>query len=250
MRAMKRQVVLTVSESKRLIAKGVAALPEVRRAMEEGMVVVATGTTNAYVLEELWGEAFDKRRYRSGMTTPKEPERLEEPQEEPIPDVVFRKGVAAEELNRYNAVEHMGKGDVYIKGANALDYLCGVAGVLIGSPTGGTVGAVLGSIIGKKINLVIPIGLEKLVYEDINMLSLLASEDDSEGPSLWPITGTIVTEIEALETLTGVEAHLYAAGGIAGAEGAVRLLIEGTEEQVEQALELVESIKGEPRYLL
>jgi len=247
---MKRQVVLTVSESKRLIAKGVAALPEVRRAMEEGMVVVATGTTNAYVLEELWGEAFDKRRYRSGMTTPKEPERLEEPQEEPIPDVVFRKGVAAEELNRYNAVEHMGKGDVYIKGANALDYLCGVAGVLIGSPTGGTVGAVLGSIIGKKINLVIPIGLEKLVYEDINMLSLLASEDDSEGPSLWPITGTIVTEIEALETLTGVEAHLYAAGGIAGAEGAVRLLIEGTEEQVEQALELVESIKGEPRYLL
>ena len=250
MRAMKRQVVLTVSESKRLIAKGVAALPEVRRAMEEGMVVVATGTTNAYVLEELWGEAFDKRRYRSGMTTPKEPERLEEPQEEPIPDVVFRKGVAAEELNRYNAVEHMGKGDVYIKGANALDYLCGVAGVLIGSPTGGTVGAVLGSIIGKKINLVIPIGLEKLVYEDINMLSLLASEDDSEEPSLWPITGTIVTEIEALETLTGVEAHLYAAGGIAGAEGAVRLLIEGTEEQVEQALELVESIKGEPRYLL
>jgi len=250
MRAMKRQVVLTVSESKRLIAKGVAALPEVRRAMEEGMVVVATGTTNAYVLEELWGEAFDKRRYRSGMTTPKEPERLEEPQEEPIPDVVFRKGVAAEELNRYNAVEHMGKGDVYIKGANALDYLCGVAGVLIGSPTGGTVGAVLGSIIGKKINLVIPIGLEKLVYEDINMLSLLASEDDSEGPSLWPITGTIVTEIEALETLTGVEAHLYAVGGVAGAEGAVRLLIEGTEEQVEQALELVESIKGEPRYLL
>jgi len=247
---MKRQVVLTVSEAKRLIAKGVAALPEVRRAMEEGMVVVATGTTNAYVLEELRGEAFDKRRYRSGITTPKAPERLEEPQEEPIPDIVFRKGVVAEELNRYNAVEHMGKGDVYIKGANALDYLCGVAGVLIGSPTGGTVGAVLGSIIGKKINLVIPVGLEKLVYEDINMLSLLASEDDSEGPSLWPITGTIVTEIEALETLTGVEAYLYAAGGIAGAEGAVRLLIEGTEEQVEQALKLVESIKGEPRYLL
>ena len=76
---MKRQVVLTVSESKRLIAKGVAALPEVRRAMEEGMVVVATGTTNAYVLEELWGREFDKRRYRSGVTAPKEPERHGEP---------------------------------------------------------------------------------------------------------------------------------------------------------------------------
>ena len=158
--------------------------------------------------------------------------------------------MVAEELNRYNAVEHMGRGDVYIKGANALDYIGGVAGVLIGSLTGGTVGAVLGNIIGKKINLVIPIGLEKLVYEDINMLSLLASEEDFEGPSMWPITGTIVTEIEALEILTGVEAHLYAAGGTAGAEGAVRLLIEGTEEQVQEALRFVESIKGEPRYLL
>lgn len=52
---MKRQFVLTVSESKRLIAKGVAALPEVKRAMEEGMVVVATGTTNAYVLRNSGG---------------------------------------------------------------------------------------------------------------------------------------------------------------------------------------------------
>lgn len=250
LRTMKRQVVLTVSESKRLIAKGVAALPEVQRAMKEGMVVVATGTTNAYVLEELWGKEFDKRRYRSGITTPTTPEKQEEPQGERIPDIVFRKGEVAEGLDRYNAVEHMGKGDVYLKGANALDYVGGVAGVLIGSPTGGTVGAVLGNIVGKKIDLVIPIGLEKLVYDDINELHWLASQDDSEGPSLWPITGTIVTEIEALGLLTGVDAYLYAAGGVAGAEGAVRLLLEGTEDQVEAALELVESIEGEPRYLL
>ena len=44
---MKKQTVLTVAESKRLIAKGVAALPEIQNAMQEGMVVVATGTTNA-----------------------------------------------------------------------------------------------------------------------------------------------------------------------------------------------------------
>ena len=36
---MKKQVILTVAESKRLIAKGVAALPEVQGAMEAGMVV-------------------------------------------------------------------------------------------------------------------------------------------------------------------------------------------------------------------
>ena len=239
-----------MAESKRLIARGVAALPEVKKAMKGGMVVVATGTTNAYVLEELWGRSIDKRRYRSGITTPREPERHEEPQEEPMPDVVFRKGEVAEELNRYNAVEHMGKGDIYIKGANALDYMGQTAGVLIGSPVGGTLGAVLGQIIGKKIHLIIPIGLEKLVYEDINELHRLAAQGDSEGPSMWPIMGTIITEIEALDILTGVEATLYAAGGIAGAEGAVRLMLMGTQDQVEAALGLIESIKGEPRYLL
>jgi hypothetical protein len=247
---MKRQIVLTVAESKRLIARGVATLPEVQRAMREGTVVVATGTTNSYVLEELMGERIDKRRYRSGITTPDLPEKQATPQGEAIPDVVFRNGKIAKELNRFTAIEQMKKGDVYIKGANALDYVDQVAGVLIGDPKGGTVGAVLGGIIGKQINLVIPVGLEKLVYEDINDLHLLAMEEDYEGPRMWPITGIIVTEIEALEVLAGVYATLYAAGGVAGAEGSVRLMIEGTDKNVDAALELVKSVKGEPRYLL
>ena len=129
---MKRSVVLTVAESKRLIAKGVAALPEVQYAMENGMVVVATGTTNAYVLQEIRGEKFDLRRYRSGITTPDVPEKSKEPIGEPIPDVVYKKGEVVKELNRYNAVKQMGKGDVYIKGANALNYEDQIAGVLIG----------------------------------------------------------------------------------------------------------------------
>ena len=64
------------------------------------------------------------------------------------------------------------------------------------------------------------------------------------------ITGTIITEIEALGILTGVDAYLYAAGGVAGAEGAVRLLLDGTEDEIEEAFKLVEGIQGEPRYLL
>ena len=247
---MKRSVVLTVAESKRLIAKGVAALPEVQYAMENGMVVVATGTTNAYVLQEIRGEKFDLRRYRSGITTPDVPEKSKEPIGEPIPDVVYKKGEVVKELNRYNAVKQMGKGDVYIKGANALNYEDQIAGVLIGGGDGGTVGAVLGSIIGKHIHLVIPIGLEKLVYDDINDLYLLSMEEDYEGPSLWPISGIIITEIEALEILCGVSATLFSAGGVAGAEGSARLLIEGDDDSVNDALELIKSIKGEPRYLL
>ena len=53
-----------------------------------------------------------------------------------------------------------------------------------------------------------------------------------------------------LRTHEHVDAYLYSAGGIAGAEGSVRLLLDGTDEEVEAALKLVESVKGEPRYLL
>jgi len=247
---MKRQFVLTVAESKRLIAKAVAALPEVQRAMKDGTVVVATGTTNAYVLEELWGRKIDKRCYRSGITTPDEPERSPEPQGEKIPDVVFVKGKPEPKYDRVNAVEDMKKGDVYIKGANVLNYDDNVAGILIGGMDGATIGNTIGHIIGKQIQLIIPVGLEKLTYEDINELHLIASEEDYEGPRMWPITGTIVTEIEALAILAGVDAYHYSAGGVAGAEGAVRILVEGTDEEVEETLELVKSIKGEPRYLL
>ena len=78
----------------------------------------------------------------------------------------------------------------------------------------------------------------------------VASDEDYEGPRMWPLTGTIITEIEALAILTGVDAYLYSAGGVAGAEGAVRLLVDGTDEEVEETLKLIKSIKGEPRYLL
>ncbi len=247
---MKREFVLTVAESKRLIAKGVAALPEVIQAMEERTVVVATGTTNAYVLEELWGKKIDKRAYRSGITTPKEPERDPKEQPEKIADKVFIKGKVADEYDRITIGPDLKKGDIYIKGANVINYVDDVAGILIGGKDGATIGKTIGHIIGKQVNLIIPIGLEKLTYEDINGLHLLASEEDFEGPRMWPVVGTIVTEIEALGILTGVDTYLYSAGGIAGAEGAVRLLVEGTEEEVKETLELVESIKGEPRYLL
>jgi hypothetical protein len=247
---MKRQFVLTVSESKRIIAKAVAALPEIQEAMENRTVVVATGTTNAYVLEELWGKKIDKRAYRSGVTTPKEPEKNPEPVSNKIPDVVFIKGEVASQYDRITIAPDLKKGDIFIKGANSLNYDNDIAGILIGGMDGATIGNTIGHIIGKQVHLIIPVGLEKLTYEDINELHLIASDEDYEGPRIWPIVGTIITEIEALDILTGVDAYLYSAGGIAGAEGAVRILIEGTEDEVKETLELIESIKGEPRYLL
>ena len=45
----------TPAESKRLIARAVVAMTPVRRALENGRVIVAGGTTNAYVAEEILG---------------------------------------------------------------------------------------------------------------------------------------------------------------------------------------------------
>jgi hypothetical protein len=57
----------------------------------------------------------------------------------------------------------------------------------------------------------------------------------------------VVTEIEALAFLAGVQARVVGCGGIAGNEGAVILLLEGTPENLEKALQLVQSVKGEPK---
>ena len=53
-------------------------------------------------------------------------------------------------------------------------------------------------------------------------------------------------EIEALELLCGVDAYAVAAGGIAGAEGGLRLLLDGDADAVREAVALVEGIQGEP----
>lgn len=247
---MKRQVIFTVSESKRLIAKAVAAMDVVKKALEDGIIVIAKGSTNSYVVEELLSKKIDKRAYLTGTVTPTKPLTSGMPEPKPMKDIVLVKGVVDESLDRFTAVEKMSKGDVYIKGANALNYKEKVAGILIGSKDGGTIGRTIGHIVGRKINLIIPVGLEKLVYESVWELARKMNSPDSEGPSLMPVTGLIVTEIEALKILTGVDATLVSSGGIAGAEGAVRLLIEGSKEQIEKTLSLLQTIKGEPPLML
>jgi len=244
---MKAEVVLTVSESKRLIARGVAGLPFVQEKMRHGIIVVTTGSTNGCIYEELTGRRIDRRAYITGRTTPAKAKAVW--QTEPLPDLVLVDGKPAPDLNRFTAVDRMQQGDVYIKGANALNYGAGVAGITIGHPTGGTIGGAIGGIIARKLRLLIPVGLEKEVPFDIAEASAMIAEPDEhigQIHALWPVSGLIFTEIEALEELTGVEVYPVGAGGVAGAEGAVRLLLMGTPEVVRAAVDLVESVQGEP----
>lgn len=244
---MRESFSLTVSESKRLIAKGVIEHPLVKRALDEGIVAVCKGTTNAYIVEELLGERIDKCDYVTGATLPAGRSR-EGILSSNLPDVVLKRGQRVE-TTVTEIISEMRAGDVFIKGANALNYQLRQAGILIGHPTGGTIGATYGTIIAARVHLIIPVGLEKSVPVDIFETAKQLNADTGKGPTLFPVAGEIVTEIEALELLTGVVAVPVASGGVAGGEGSVWLAISGSEEQLERAHRLIESVRREPPFI-
>ncbi|HIE50186.1 MAG TPA: hypothetical protein EYP85_00380, partial [Armatimonadetes bacterium] len=146
---MQASVVLTVAESKRLIAQGVAAWPSVQRALQEGLVIIATGTTNAYVVEEILGKSINKAAYVTGRTIPATVDATGR-FPKPMPDVILQRGEVVEGLDRFTAVKQLQPGDVFIKGANALNYERKIAGIAVGHPEGGTVGAAYGPLIARR----------------------------------------------------------------------------------------------------
>jgi hypothetical protein len=243
---------LTVAEGKRLIARGVAALPCVRQAMESGMVAVTKGTTTAYVLEELLGEQVDRMAYVLGKTLPSgHPERAGL-FEGNLTEVVFRRGEVLEGMDLVAGLEQMSAGDVVIKGANALDHARGLVGHLIGHPTGGTMGKVLGSVHGRQLHFVCPVGLEKQVagsLADTSAAVTRAAELAAGSPGLWVIPAEIVTELEAITLLTGACTVQIAAGGVCGAECACWIMASGTPAQIQAVEALIGEVHGEPSLL-
>lgn len=238
---------LTVSESKRLIGKGVARADFVRRAMEEGILAVGSGSTNGYVVEEITGERFDKTQFVTGRTLPHgySGPKLGYTQ----PDLVIRRGerlkVKASEI-----LPEMGPGDLYVKGVNAINYERRQAAVLIGHPAGGGVGAALGIIVARRIRYLHPVGLEKSVSWDLDEAAARLNADrEGRGPTLWVVPGDLFTEIEALRVLAGVEAVPVASGGIGGAEGAVWLALFGDAKALDRAQEVIASVRGEPPFV-
>ena len=60
------------------------------------------------------------------------------------------------------------------------------------------------------------------------------------------VNALVVTEVQALERLSGVQAMAVAGGGIGGCEGARAFVMEGTEEQVKKAFHFVKKVHDEP----
>jgi hypothetical protein len=239
-------IVLNSSESKRLIGKAVAALPEVRSALRRGRVIIGNGTTNAYVAEELLGQPMPKWRFAAGVIAAG---RLD------VTESATRLAPIALKNGRPHAggwVELLGEfdgDDVFIKGGNAIDP-DGNVGVLLASPVGGTVGQMLGGISARGSRLIVPIGLEKLVPDVIEAaahcgIRSTAQTDGTPCGMAVLSQAQVVTELEAFELLAGVDAWHIASGGIDGSEGSVTIAVEGAAPAVEKAFTLAESLSGE-----
>ncbi len=252
---MRIQVGLTPAESKRLIAKAVKKMPEIERALKEGTIIVDKSTTSAHILDELIDESIDLSRYASGIVTPSAACLTHT--DEALSTQVLVNGkpqdVAPSEGIRRSTVfmqmlEKLDEKDVFIKSANALD-MDWNAGVLAATPEGGIIGRTQPVIHRRGVNLLIPVGLEKLIptkIADATREAGIFAMDDSMGLpcDLVPVKGTVITEIEAIKILTGAEAIPISAGGVSGAEGAVTLVIKGSKEQVINAKDIIKSIKG------
>lgn len=241
----KAVVVLHPGAAKRLIARGVAALPQVRRALEEGIVVVTLGTTNAYVVEELLGRPVDKTSHCAGYIGR---ELSAVPGERRGREVVLDHGRPVE-LQPDELLQRLSAGDVVIKGGNLLDPF-GMVGVFMGAPNGGTVGRYMAAAMARGVEIVIPISRLKSVHTPVTELARelgigRVSRSMGFGVGVYPLVGTVVTETEAVESLYGVEARHIASGGVGPGEGAVTLSLSGEEDAVGRAFEELKRLAEE-----
>lgn len=254
-----KQFILTPASGKRLIAKATMEHPAVQAALQSGTVVIVAGTTNGYVAEEILKEigqshGFVRRRFFRGVTLPPfrpttETGRL--PDESEFPgDVVIVKGQWQKGKTIFDIADDLKEGDVVLKGANAINLSRRQAAILIGHPKGGTIAVALQAVVGRRVRLILPVGLEKRVSADLYDLAAKLNLPGARGPRLLPVPGEILTEIEAVSMLTGATAELVAGGGVGGAEGSIWLGVTGDQKQEDEAETLLKSVSIEPLFEL
>jgi hypothetical protein len=210
-------------------------------------LVIIAGSTNGYVAEEVLRsigqeEGFTREGFNRGLTVGP---RSDVKTTYTDIDVIIRHGEWRGGETIYDMVDELKAGDLILKGANAFD-TCGKAACQIGHPKAGTIGMGIQTIFGRRVKLIIPVGIEKRVLGDIDDLVRLSIDPDTAGPRLLPLPGEIFTELDAIKYLTGAKAFMFAAGGIYGAEGSVWIGVKGDSEQLEMAENLIKEYVKEP----
>lgn len=253
-----KQFLITPAAGKRLIAKALATHPTIQNTLKKGTLVLIAGTTNGYLAEEILNtvgaEGFSRKRFFRGLTMPPNKRVTKEGRladESQFPgDVVIVRGKWQKGKTIADIVDSLKEGDVIVKGANALDLTRKQAALLIGHPKAGTAGLSLPAVVGRRVKLIVAVGLEKRINGDLNVIAAKLNEPNAVGYRFLPLSGEVFTELDAFKLLCGVEAELIAAGGVNGAEGSCWIEIYGTKEQERIAQEVYASVASEPAFTL
>ncbi|MFX1515377.1 MAG: hypothetical protein ACFFC6_03650 [Promethearchaeota archaeon] len=246
---MRCQFVFNPWEARAFIAKTILNHPDVEEALENGVIALGRGITNAYILREMLevtnntdfqvnvdnyvAGIVDGTLWASNSTTR-------------TPEVAFYNGEP-----RFEPMDKtIEKADLVIKGGNALgpDW---IAGVLCAHPAGGTIGIVYARAVARGIKILVPISVGKMIpYSVTDIVSDLGGQraiDYVRGMpvGLFPIVGgEIFSEIEAIQTLGMVEVYPIGAGGVYGGAGATIFELSGIKEEVKKIIDLYEKIKN------
>jgi hypothetical protein len=247
---MKTVFTLTSAESRRLIAKAVISMPEFKTAWKKAYVLLAGGTTNAFIAQELLGrDGIEPGRCTvgiscSGLLCVTNPDSRKN-----FPSV-FYKGEAVDKTLA-DALSDFHSETVVIKGANAVDPQ-GFVGVITSGFDGGTIPRIIGPVTSKGLKMITPVGLEKLVPSVRAAANAIGAThiDISMGvdPGMYCLSNTtVITEIEAIKMMFNADATFVCCGGVGGNEGAVTLAVDGDEKNVCALVEFLENeVKGEP----
>jgi len=242
---------LTSAETCRLIAKAVAAMPEVKTAWEKAYLLLAGGTTNAFIAQELLDDmSIEPGLCTVGISTDGLLCVTAPDSRKSFPNVFYKGEVSEKTL--VEALSDFHAETVVIKGANAVDPQ-GNIGIITSGFDGGTVPRIIGPVTSKGLKFITPVGLEKLVPSVPVAAKALGGAthiDVSVGadPGMYCLsTTTVITEIEAIKMLFNADATLVCCGGVGGNEGAVTLAVDGEEADITALIAfLEEKIKGEP----
>jgi len=246
---MKAAFTLIPAESRRLIAKAVLEMEEIKVAKKKAYIILNGGTTNGYIAQELIGmKDLEPQKFTAGTNTHRLLCVTDANKRTPFPIILYHGKRSSKSL--VEALQDFHIETVLIKGANAIDSE-GNVGVITSGFDGGTIGATYGTVISQGLKYVFPVGLEKLVPSVKEAAAWVGAKtlDYTIGADFGMFcipNAIVVTEIEALKILADVEAKHIASGGVGESTGAVVLAIKGNEANIRKAISVVESIKGEP----
>lgn len=235
------QFTLTVNAGKWLIARAISELECIKTAKEKGKIILFGGTTVSALTEILTGKPIRL----SGRITPRGTVTAYEKKGEVAHTLLINDGkyYDIENQEAEPLLAKLGSSDVIVTGANGYDVF-GDAFLMAG-----TFG------LGERINLfttmytegckiIIAAGIEKLIPGSARDAIGCAGRNSSKwsmGASigLVPLIGDIISEIEAIRILFGIDPVVIGRGGINGAEGSTTMVASGDNNSLEALIQTI-----------